>query len=58
MEPRKLLRTVLLAVSLSFVLVTWTNVGLGQNNVTPDSSVFAMLPDRSQVDTTGPWERV
>jgi len=45
MELRKLLRTVLLAASLAFVLVLWTNVGLGQNNVTPDESVFAMLPE-------------
>jgi len=45
MKLRRLLPTILLAASLSFVLVTWTNVGLGQNNVTPDDSVFAMLPE-------------
>ena len=45
MELRKLLRTVLLAASLAFVLVTWTKVAPGQNKVTPDESVFAMLPE-------------
>ena len=33
MKPRRLLRTVLLAATLAFVLVTWTKVAPGQNDL-------------------------
>jgi len=45
MKPRRLLRTVLLAASLAFVLVTWTEVTQGQVALSQEGSVFAMLPE-------------
>jgi len=43
---RKLLRTILLAASLVFAVVFWTDVTLGKGqDVIPDESVYAMLPE-------------
>jgi len=45
MGLRKLLCAVLLCASLAIALVLWTDIAPGQNEASPQESVFAMLPE-------------